>query len=246
MHKVIGSCDHIHQFDMRDFKGRIFFVTDVHGHYDLLHKALRDNAFDSKNDILFSGGDWTDRGPDSQHVLDYLTAPWIHSVRGNHEEMFIDAYESNLDDDNRSVKCLKVHGGNWIWDTDERTRFMIHDVFKSLPLGIELILPNDHKIGIVHAEVPYNDWDQFVEITKAELNWDGQTTAQWARNWYNNSYTGKVKGVDFVLAGHTPTISGSPELYGNMVFADGGSFFNDHVNLIELNDEFVRRVKNGN
>ncbi|AXF53106.1 MAG: hypothetical protein [Caudoviricetes sp.] len=239
----IGTCGHVVRYDLSEFKGRIFFVTDMHGCYDLLHYELKEVGFDSTRDILFSGGDWTDRGPDSKHVLDYLCEPWIHSVRGNHEEMFIDAYESNYDPENWSVKTLKAHGGNWIWDLDDRTKFLINDVFKSLPLGIELILPSRRRVGIVHAEVPYNDWDQFVNITSAELKWDGQATAQWARTWYNKAFNGMVKGVDFVLVGHTPTDTGKVERYGNMVFADGGSFFNDSINLIELNDEFVRRMK---
>jgi serine/threonine protein phosphatase 1 len=239
----LGVNDHVWRYDLTDFKGRIFFVTDLHGCYDLLHEALRDVSFDSTRDLLFSGGDWTDRGPDSKHVLDYLTEPWIHSVRGNHEQMYIEGFESHWNPNHWSVNTLKAHGGNWIWDLDDLTKILIADVFKALPLGIELILPNRRRVGIVHAEVPYNDWNQFINITKAELEWDGQATAQWSRTWYNKAFTGEVKGVDFVLVGHTPTDTGKVERYGNMVFADGGSFFNHSVNLIELNDEFVRRVK---
>lgn len=84
---------HIKYFD-RNTKGRDFFTTDIHGCYDLLHEKLREVAFDANKDRLFSGGDWCDRGPDSKHVLDYLNEPWIHSVRANHEEMLIEAYES--------------------------------------------------------------------------------------------------------------------------------------------------------
>lgn len=60
--KVIGSCNHIHQYALRKFKGRTFFVTDVHGCFDLLHEELNKVAFDSSKDLLFSGGDWCDRG----------------------------------------------------------------------------------------------------------------------------------------------------------------------------------------
>ena len=52
----IGSLGHILKIDARDFKGRIFFTTDIHGHFDLLHERLRDVCFDSSRDILITGG----------------------------------------------------------------------------------------------------------------------------------------------------------------------------------------------
>lgn len=247
MRKLIGACQHIARYDFSaGLPGRLFFVSDLHGCYDLLHYALREVGFDSTKDLLFSGGDWTDRGPDSKHVLDYLYEPWVHSVRGNHEEMFIEAFESHWHPTNRSVLTLKAHGGEWIWrDLNDLDKILIHEAFSSLPLGIEIIMPEGHRVGIVHAEVPYNDWNQFRDITKAELEWDGQATAQWARTWYKKGYCGDVKGVDLVLCGHTPTKSGDVEQYGNMMFCDGGSVWNDNINLIEINDEFVRKHKYG-
>lgn len=244
MRKLIGSCDHVAQYDLRNFGGRIFAVSDLHGHYDLLHEALREVAFDSKKDLLFSGGDWTDRGPDSKHVLDYVNEPWIHSVSGNHEMMYVDGFESHWHPNNRSVLTLKAHGGDWIWNSGltDLDKILIHEAFINMPIGIELLLPNDKKIGIIHAEVPYNDWNQFLNITKAELEWDGLATAQWARRWYSSKYQGKVSNIDLVLVGHTPTDSGRCEKLGNMLFIDGGSFFNDNINLVEINNEFMEKM----
>lgn len=237
MHKIIGSCGHVHQYDMREFKGRIFFTTDLHGHYDLLHDALNSVAFNSDKDFLVVGGDWTDRGPHSSTFLDYAHIP---SVRGNHEQMFIDGFESGWAEDDRSVKTLKAHGGDWIWRLNEIEKLMIYQAFTEMPLGIELLLPNDQKVGIIHAEVPYNDWDQFKNITKAELEWDGQATAQWARSWYTRRYQGQVKGIDLVLVGHTPTDLSNPERLGNMLFSDSGAHWNDRINLIEINEQLIK------
>ena len=245
MHKVIGSCGHVHQYDLREFKGRIFAVSDLHGHYDLLHEALKEVAFDSTKDLIFVGGDWTDRGPDSKHVLDYVNEPWIHSIQGNHERMYMDGFESHWHPNNRSVLTLKAHGGDWIWNSGltDLDKILIHEAFSAMPLSIELLLPNNNKVGIIHAEVPYNDWNKWLNITKAELEWDGEATAQWARTWYRKRYQGEVNGVDCVIVGHTPTDSNGVEQYGNMVFIDGGSFFSGKINLVEINDEFMRRVK---
>lgn len=240
MHEVIGLARHIHQYDMREFKGRIFFTTDIHGHFDLLHNKLREVAFDSSRDFLFVGGDWTDRGIDSKYVLDYINEPWLASVQGNHCQMFIEGFESHWHPNNRSVLTLKAHGGNWIWSMSDLDKILIHDAFSALPIGIEILLPNDLKVGIVHAEVPYNDWVKFTNITSAELEWDGKATAQWARSWYSRRFKGLVKGVDVVLVGHTPTDSGKPERLGNMVFCDSGCYSRDELNMVEITENFVR------
>lgn len=245
MRKLIGSCNHVAHYDLRNFKGRIFVVSDLHGHYHLLHEALRNAGFDSTKDLLFVLGDWTDRGPDSRYVLDYVNEPWIHSLQGNHERMFIDGFESHWHPTNRSVLTLRAHGGDWIWNSGltDLDKILIHEAFTNMPLGMELLLPTGHKVGMIHAEVPYNDWNKWLAITSAELEWDGMATAQWARTWYSKKYMGEVQGVDCVLVGHTPTDTTNVEQLGNMVFIDGGSFFSSKINLVELTDEFVRKVK---
>lgn len=237
MRKLIGTCNHVVQYDLRSFKGRIFFVTDVHGHYDLLHESLRNVGFDRSTDLLLCGGDWTDRGPDSQHVLDYLS----DSVRGNHEQLFIGAVDEKWC--GRNTNCLIANGGAWVASLTESEVHDIYKAFVELPLGIELLLPHGRKVGIVHAEVPYADWDAFVNVDPLELDMNEQAVCQWSRSWYDRGRQDQVKGVDFVLVGHTPTDSGNIEQHGNMIFCDAGSFFRGKLNIVELNDEFIRSVK---
>jgi serine/threonine protein phosphatase 1 len=242
MRKLIGSCNHVAQYDLRNFKGRIFVVSDLHGHYDLLHDALREMGFNSATDLLFVIGDWTDRGPDSQYVLDYVNESWVHSVQGNHEKMFIDGFESHWHPNNRSVLTLKAHGGEWIWRLTDLDKILIHEAFTNMPIGMELLLPNEKKVAMIHAEVPYNDWNKFLNISKAELEWDGLATAQWARRRYSAADGTLVKNADLVMVGHTPTDSGLCEKLGNVLYIDGGSFFNDRINFIEINSEFMEKM----
>jgi serine/threonine protein phosphatase 1 len=244
MRKLIGSCNHVAQFNLRNFKGRIFVVSDLHGHYDLLHDALKEVGFNSDTDLLFVLGDWTDRGPDSRYVLDYVNEPWIHSISGNHEIMFVEGFESHWHPTNRSVLTLKAHGGDWIWNSGltDLDKILIHEAFKNMPIGMELLLPNDKKVAMIHAEVPYNDWNQFLNISSAELEWDGLATAQWARTRYSRSDDVLVKNVDLVMVGHTPTDSGLCEKLGNVLYIDGGSFFNYRINLVEINNEFMEKM----
>ncbi|MCY1431853.1 hypothetical protein D9M71_478300 [compost metagenome] len=107
---------------------------------------------------------------------------------------------------------------------------MIVGVFKSLPLAIEI----DGKIGIVHAEVPYNDWNKFKSATKAEIEWSCEATVQWARTRYDKKDITVVKGIEKVYCGHTPTDSGEVEQLGNVYFCDLGSFFRGKISFFEL------------
>lgn len=222
---------HIKVMDLTQHKGRVWYTTDLHGHYDLLHEQLHNVGFNSKDDILILGGDSTDRGPDSQYVLDYLNEPWIYSVQGNHEAMVVAAYESP--DDVQIYNMLFCSGGEWWYGLSEQMQKAIYDTFKSLPLAIELHLPNE-VVGIIHAQVPYNNWEEFRKMTAPELEWNGVAIAQWARTNYNKKLAIDVKGVNRVLVGHTPTNSGEVEVFGNVWYADLGSFFRNKISFIQL------------
>lgn len=219
---------YIKTLDLTNHKGRVFYTTDLHGCYDLLHEKLHDVAFDSHEDIIILGGDCCDRGPDSRYVLDYLNEPWIHCIRGNHEELLMGAYEEGFV--GPYTDCLVINGGQWVADLDQSTVTEIYETFKSLPLAIEIITPNE-KIGIIHAECPYNDWDKFKtsQVSDSILN-----TVQWARNNYTRRWQGVVQGVDRLMVGHTPTDSGEVEVLGNTWYCDLGSFFRGNISFIQL------------
>ena len=109
----------------------------------------------------------------------------------------------------------------------------IYETFKSLPLAIELLTPTE-KVGIVHAEVPYGDWDKFKKMTKPELEYNGYAVAQWARTKYDKQNQDFVKNIDRVLTGHTPTNSGDVEILGNVWYCDLGSFFRNKISFIQI------------
>jgi serine/threonine protein phosphatase 1 len=80
---------------------RIFAIGDVHGHYteliSLLEKLQKEANFDPYNDHLVLLGDLVDNGGQVKEVLDFAIA-WtkayperFHVVKGNHEDMMIDA-----------------------------------------------------------------------------------------------------------------------------------------------------------
>jgi serine/threonine protein phosphatase 1 len=75
----------IAHFD-RNTRGRDLIVGDIHGCFSRLGAHLNYLQFDPARDRLFSVGDLIDRGPESEHALEWLAQPWFHAVKGNHEE----------------------------------------------------------------------------------------------------------------------------------------------------------------
>lgn len=236
----------ISYYDLSDCTGRIFFTTDIHGHFDLLHEQMQLYAFDTKKDILFVGGDNCDRGPNSDWVLDYLSEPWYISIRANHEQLVIETYKDCLagtkECNSWASRCLYENGGEWWFDQPTKNQQDIYESFKSLPLAIDLTTKYG-TVGIVHAEVPYNNWNEFKKMTNSELTYSGQATCQWARTKYDKRQNSIVEGIDVVLCGHSPTNSGNVEVLGNQVYADLGSFFRNKICFIEINEEFFNEYK---
>ena len=75
---------------------RIFVIGDVHGCNKTLHEMIFKVIRLRTVDRLYLLGDLIDRGPGSREVLDTImrlqsAGYFIRSVRGNHEEMLLDA-----------------------------------------------------------------------------------------------------------------------------------------------------------
>lgn len=233
---VVRKLNESHKvLDFTNPKGRVLFTTDIHGCFDLLHEKLKEVAFDSSRDILISGGDWCDRGPDSQYVLDYLNEPWVYSIRANHEQLLIQTVEDEFS--GPAARCLYENGGEWFFNLLDQGQMStikaIYESFKSLPLAIELLTPTE-KIGIVHAQVPRGCWDKFKVMSPQEMEWEGYAIAQWARTNYDKKLSIQVGGVGRVMVGHTPTESGEIEVLGNVWYCDLGSFFRNKISFIQL------------
>ena len=77
---------------------RLLAVGDIHGYLDHLQK-LMDLVRPTHDDKVVFIGDYIDRGPDSKGVIDYVIDfgkrfPTTVFLRGNHEQMFLDAMTS--------------------------------------------------------------------------------------------------------------------------------------------------------
>ena len=101
-------------------RGRDFVVGDLHGCFGLLDRLLEHVRFDPASDRLFSVGDLVDRGPDSLRCVEFLASPWFYAVKGNHETLLLEFFESYLADgtmddwDRFPQSDVALNGGEWV------------------------------------------------------------------------------------------------------------------------------------
>lgn len=71
-------------------KNKLFVVSDIHGHYDQMKKALDEAGFDAENEshIFVSCGDLFDRGGENDKVYRFVKSLKRKIlIRGNHEDI---------------------------------------------------------------------------------------------------------------------------------------------------------------
>ena len=93
-----------------------YFIGDVHGCIKTLKELVRQICIVDDKPELYFVGDLIDRGPDSKAVIDYIielnsSGLKTTSIRGNHEEMFVNAYTYNQ----------KITDSDWYANGAERT-----------------------------------------------------------------------------------------------------------------------------
>lgn len=210
-----------------------YFVTDIHGMYDLLHQAKEEIGYKApgKNgevrDRMISCGDMNDRGLRSYDVLQmFRHGPDKTTVLGNHEKMGYHGLTQGGD--------YEVHwyhnGGNWAYDL-EFQRAVLMDVFNwanSLPYALEVTFENGPVIGVVHAGIKEGmSWNEVKEgllnpslRTEEEFN-EFKNGLIWDRGNFKEQNNHSVKGIDLVLHGHN--ITEQAFQLGNRVYFDTGA-----------------------
>lgn len=171
-----------------------YVISDIHGCYDKYIKMLEKINFNN-NDDLYILGDIFDRGEEPLKILDHIVANKnIYLIKGNHEEMFIEAYE------HFDYSLWYLNGGKTTHSRLlERGQDYIDSVYKYIK-NLPLYMVVDNYI-LVHADILIpNRYSKLKEI----LNITGENTMLWSRsNIGNEKEHIKYK----VVHGHTPVMN---------------------------------------
>jgi len=194
--------------------GTDWIVGDIHGLFSGLEKALERIGFDSRKDRLFHVGDLIDRGPESEAAAEWLDMTWFCSVRGNHDQMMLDALLGDVDRRAHNEDIWDWNGGDWRFRQDKERLLDMARKFAKLPFAVEIERPDGGGIGILHADAPMEmDWQNMKERLVAG---DRETAkcAIWSRArlvaWIESGQSEclenlvRIEGMDLVVSGHTP------------------------------------------
>lgn len=175
-------------------------------------------GFDPAQDLLWSLGDLVDRGPFSPRCLELLDEPWFYAVRGNHEQLMLDAA-----DDPDAWLVWTLNGGDWAvdypWEAPD-----VRSKLAALPWAAELHTAPG-RIGLVHADLDLRlRWPRFLEALESDRG-HAREIALWSRTSFGRATRGlagpRIKSLDLGLVGHS--IVDRPYQWGGIWFLDSGA-----------------------
>jgi serine/threonine protein phosphatase 1 len=228
----------MHQFIKLDRHSTFdtYFISDIHGQYDLLMDVLHYVGFKfplagEVRDRLFILGDLIDRGKQSISVLGAARHnPAIISLAGNHEVM---AYKALSGDPQNAVLWL-YNGGSWRAEYDQYHLLDVICYAAAQPVAITLEVGED-KIGLVHAGVPAPyDWGALVTSMDGDtINPSDRDFMLSDRSAFNRGTTTVIQGVNAVLHGHNVVEQLQPVVRGNRCYIDGGMAYGDRALILK-------------
>lgn len=168
---------------------RSIVIGDIHGCYKNLKELLNTVNFQEKTDRLISLGDLMDRGKQSYEVFDFFRKLKLQIndraviIRGNHEQMLLDAAEDinekvlwYMNGGKETIKSFKRHMDN----AEVHAQWMKKNT---------VLYYQDKYFQCVHAGIFYEE----PEMNPAD-------TLLWDRNaLQENTYRGRL-----TIVGHTP------------------------------------------
>ncbi|WP_338556373.1 metallophosphoesterase [Erwinia sp. E_sp_B04_7] len=201
----------------------IYIVGDLHGCRALLDEQLLAWHFNTDEDLLISVGDLIDRGPDSPGCLALVNQPWFRSVRGNHEEMAINALSKGLH------RQWIANGGDWFYALEGVEMIEAKHAInrcRELPLILHLQL-EDRIVVVAHADYPSSHYAWGAEVDEQKTVWSRSRIERLQRG------TGQtITGADAFYFGHTPLKD--PLDAWNQHYIDTGAVFGNRLTMVQV------------
>ncbi len=220
---LLKNTQSLHLTLEENLQGRDFVVSDIHGNYEPFLRALAKVKFNGQIDRVIAVGDIIDRGSHSEKCLELFAEPWFLSVRGNHEQLLIEASVKQSDE---KWSHWLVNGGQWALSLDDNQLSHWANRFEQLPLTITLPC-GSQTIGICHAQYIQSDWsERYTADDQQAVDWI------WGRSRLKAMNSQVIGGIDWVFSGHT--LVNKLETLGNSVFIERGAFIGNPLSLIDL------------
>jgi serine/threonine protein phosphatase 1 len=183
---------------------RRIVIGDVHGHYDALISLLEAIAPTREDEVYFLG-DLIDRGPESAKVVEFVIQQDYPCLRGNHEQMLLDAVGDGYISNSLLQAWLYSGGYQTLLSYEHKIPQEHLDWFQALPTYLDL-----GDIWLVHAGV-------HPEIPLAQ-----QTAEQfcWIRDEFH-SMTEPFFADKLIITGHTITFTFPGVKPGQLVSGEG-------------------------
>lgn len=217
---------------------RAFVIGDIHGCSKTFTKLLLEEIKIKKTDRVYCIGDYIDRGNDSRGVIDLiiklrLKGYKIHTLRGNHEQMMIDAPLNEI----KLNHWLKNGGLNTLASFNAKTLNEVPDKYISfLKKTKHLIVTN--KYIFVHAGLNF----------KAANPFKDKESMLWVRD---SSLDALKLGGRLLIHGHSPVSLNSILKQHNeyRINIDAGCVFSEypefgHLIAVSLPDLKFIQVRN--
>lgn len=200
--------------------GRDLVVGDIHGCYDELQALLRQADFDTAKDRLFSTGDLIDRGPNSADCIRLLEQPWFHAVRGNHEQMMLEAVDDFIAGRHLTLPMLMwaSNGGSWVRGHTYAEVCDLVSLVDTLPMVITVGDDATQPLfGVLHAE-----WTSDANrLLAGDYDHADRAALLWGRDIVDGDAKAPELGFP-VYVGHSIMLD--PVSKGSLRYIDTGAF----------------------
>lgn len=243
---------------------RIFAVSDVHGYFSQLKKALDEAGFDPENEnhLLVCCGDYFDRGTENMQVLKFFER-LKHKVllKGNHEDMLEKIFQTGDFKPhnylNGTVQTINEFFGKYALDTENnKVDFSgqtgnlnrVCEFFDELQDYFET-----KNYIFTHGWLPTAENESGFAVLD---DWRNASPNEWEKaRWkkWNEMYEICDRVADkTIVCGHVPTFyaskfdkSRTPEdssvFYGEGVTViDAGTFTSGRTNVLVIEDELIQ------
>lgn len=211
----------------------VYAVGDIHGQVRMLRALLAGIPLKDEDTLLFIG-DYIDRGEDSKAVIETLlelkqTRKNVVFLRGNHEQMMIEAREDDPESSTSALLLWLTNGGATV----------LQNYGVSELVGWQEKIPQEHWDFILNTEIEYvTETYHFVHagLPVPGRKWEGEGDGHNLKLWIREPFLSSNHNFDnrIVIFGHTPQTSGQPLFDKNKIGIDTGAVFGGPLTALAL------------